>query len=682
MSRSRRFRIRLGFLVPLGLAGLAGLIGLAPPASGQGSGFTDVTAAAGVTFDFGPATTTIWHSYLGGGTEGDFNDDGWPDLFIVGGGVEKDRLFINNGDGTFTNQAPTAGLTALYRGSGANAADYDKDGDLDIYVTSFGDMPNSPINGKHKLWRNNGNLTFTNVSVAAGLNSSGTSPDGFGIAWGDYDLDGDLDVFVAGWTLDGTAFTGNNRLFRSNLSETGTATFTNVTATLGMFTQKCHAFGGVFADMDGDRYPELMVAGDFGTSQYYKNNGNGTFTQQWPMVPGDTKVHNGMGTCVGDFNRDGLQDWFVTAIYPAWLNEGPPGNRLYINQGGGQFQSLPESAGVNYGGWGWGTSSLDFDNDGWLDLVMTEGWWDCPDPVTLTCFANEPSYLFHNNGDDTFSEVHAEQGIVNLYQGRGLITLDYDRDGDMDVVILSNPMMGPGDDPETGHLKLYRNDRCGPGGPAAGANFLEVRLDTSASLGLAPDGWGANVRVTAGGVVQHQRIHGGSNFISRSQLVAHFGLGSAINAEDVTVTWPDGTTTQLANVPANQLITIASPASAWINLGHAKAGSSGLPALTATGTLAPGSFNQLNLAGAKASSTATLIFGLTPLNAPLKGGVLVPNPLTLVPLPTSPAGATALPFVFPTGIPPGFPVFFQFWISDSGATFNLSASNGLKGVSS
>jgi hypothetical protein len=676
---SKRRASCLGFTLFLVLAALA-----AAPARGQGSGFTDVTAAAGVTFSFGGVLGTPQMQFQGGGTEGDFNNDGWPDLFIVGGGGKRDKLFINDGNGTFTDMATPAGLTTLYRGGGANAADYDKDGDLDIYVSSFGDMPNSPINGKHKLWRNNGNLTFTNVAVSAGVNSTGTIPDGYGAAWGDYDLDGDLDLWVGGWWLDGTGFTPNNRLFKNNLAETGTADFTDVTATLGLFTQTCRGFGAVFADMDGDRWPELLVSGDFGTSQYYKNNGDGTLTEQWPVVPGETKVQSAMGTCIGDFNRDGLMDWFITAIYPAWLGEGASGNRLYMNLGGGQFQSLPESAGVNDGGWGWGTSSIDFDNDGWLDLVMTDGFAQC-DGITLECFNNEPSYLFHNNGDNTFTEVHAAQNLTNLYQGRGLITFDYDRDGDMDVVILSNPVVGAGDDPATGNVKLYRNDLCGPGGCAANANFLELRLDTSAKPALAPNGWGADVRVTSGSVVQHQRIHGGSNYLSRSQLVAHFGLGAGTVADDVTVTWLDGTTTQLTNVPANQLITIAAPPPpppTWFDLGNAKAGSNGLPVLTGTGNLSASSLNQLDLAGAAGSSTATLVFGLVLLNAPLKGGVMVPNPLSLIPVPTSPSGATALPFVFPPGIPPGFPLFFQFWIGDPVASFSLSASNGLKGVTS
>src|SRR5262249_49907170 len=151
------------------------------------------------------------------------------------------------------------------------------------------------------------------------------------------------------------------------------------------FAAATNGFGAVFADMDGDRYPELLVAGDFGTSRYYRNNRDGTFTEQAWFIAGDTKVHNGMGTCVGDWNRDGRPAWFVSAIFPAWEFEGPPGNRLYLNLGGGAFQSLPASAGVNDSGWGWGSAALDFDNDAWLDLLVTNGWYYC-DPVTQECF--------------------------------------------------------------------------------------------------------------------------------------------------------------------------------------------------------------------------------------------------------------------------------------------------------
>jgi hypothetical protein len=653
-------------------------------ASAQGTpGFTEVTAAAGVTFVYGPNPDTPNGAQPGGGTEGDFNGDGWPDLFLVGGGLITDALFINQGDGTFLDTAATAGFTQKYRGIGANAADYDDDGDLDIYATSFGNVPGPVANGQQKLWNNAGDGTFTNVAVTAGVNSTGSSFDGFGANWGDYDLDGDLDLFVAGWFPVAAGQKDNNRVFRNNLSETGIADFTDVTIALGLFTpgSVTRGFGGIFADMDGDHWPELLVAADFGTSKYFKNNGGVSFTSQWPMAPGDTKVYNGMGTCVGDFNRDQLLDWFVTAIYPASLALGPDGNRLYMNLGAGQIQSLPDSAGVNDGGWGWGAAPIDFDQDGWQDLVQTNGMWYC-DTVTGECFAPEPTYLFHNNGDQTFTEQHVALNFIHDYAGRGVIVFDYDRDGDMDVVITSNPKKGVSDPPETGNLALYRNEICTAGVPADGANFLEVALDTSADADLAPHGLGADVRVKTGSIEQRVNINGGSNYLSRSQLIAHFGLGSAPVVDQITVTWPNGDTSVLAGVAANQSLTVSSSALTWELLGFAKAGSNGLPSLTGSGPLSAGSLDQLDLTSAAPSSAATLVFGLAALNVAFKGGTLVPSPTLLVALPTSPVGSTSLPFLFPPGVPPGISLFFQFWISDPGATKGLSASNGIRGVTS
>jgi len=336
---------------------------------------------------------------------------------------------------------------------------------------------------------------------------------------------------------------------------------------------------------------------------------------------------------------------------------------------------------VNDGGWGWGATTIDFDHDGWQDIVMTDGQSYC-DPVTLECFDTDPTFLFKNNGDDTFSEVHAAMNLINEYQGRGVITFDYDRDGDLDVVITSNPKAGPADSPLTGNVALYRNEVCNAGGPAAGANYVEVSLDTSADAGIAPHGLGADVRVTTGSVVQRFKLYGGNNYLSQNQLIAHFGLGAASVVDQLTVTWPNGDSSVLAGVAVNQALTISSSALTWDLLGFGKTGTNGVPELLGSGPLSADSLNQLDLAHAAPSASATLIFGLAALNAPFKGGVLVPAPTLLITLATDPAGNTSLPFLFPPGIPAGVSLYFQYWISDAGATKGLSASNGLRGVTS
>lgn len=236
---------------------------------------------------------------------------------------------------------------------------------------------------------------------------------------------------------------------------------------------------------------------------------------------------NGMGTTVGDFNRDGLPDWYVTSIY---LSPERVGNFVYINQGGNLFVDLPESAGAKDGGWGWGTKAVDFNHDGFIDLIETNGW-------NIDSYENVPAYLFRDNGNLTFSAVQTGTGFDHTGQDRSVLTLDYDRDGDMDVVITSS------DEP----VKLFRNDLYG-----VKINWIEIQLDTSGNPSLSPDGYGARVTATTTGAPQYFWINGGASYLGRSQPVAHFGLLGAAMV-DVTVDWPDGSTSEALGLAANQM---------------------------------------------------------------------------------------------------------------------------------
>ncbi len=519
---------------------LALMLGLSGSMFGQVPGFSDQTDAAGITNVHNPAALTPGLPMHAGGTVGDFNNDDLPDLFVVNGGLDPDRLFINNGDGTFTDMADSAGLTdVLFRGVGATAGDYDGDGDIDIFVTSMGDMPMDPTAGQHKLFRNNGDLTFTDVAVSAGVNETAPYPDGYGCAFGDYDLDSDLDLFVCGWHKDENLENQGNRLFENN----GDGTFTDVTVSAGVYVTDFQGFSPVFCDVNGDRYPELLVAADFGTTHYFLNNRDGTFTAMDFVMDGSETVEAGMGQTTGDFNRDGKMDWFITAIYPGWHGQGPSGNRLYMNEGNDdQFSALPESAGVNDAGWAWGTSALDFDHDMRLDIAVANGWAETCDTVTGECFTGEPVYLFQNDGNDTFTEVGSLYGLDFASQGRCLVTFDYDVDGDMDIVAFSN----------RDSLKLYRNDLSG-----SNTNWLELRLDTSGNPALAPNGFGTRIIAFGGGVPQAGYIDGGSHYLGRSQLVAHFGLAGVATVDNVVVEWMDGFRTVLHDVAANQVLEVA-----------------------------------------------------------------------------------------------------------------------------
>jgi len=536
--------------------GLAALLTLSATASLQAGTPAFVEHDLGISIVNGVLEDSDGFNMHSGGTVGDFNNDGWPDLFIVGGGGTTDTLLINDQQGGFNDESAAWGLTDLYRGNGATAADYDEDGWMDVFVTSYGDLPGATRPSQHRLYRNGGDGTFTNVAVAAGVNHTWERPDGMGAAFGDFDLDGDLDLFVGGWFPlvfgEGETFEGT-RLFANR----GDGTFVDVSVPAGILDSRTRGFGAVFADMDGDRYPELLIAGDFGTSKYYINNRNGTFSTGDVLAPGSDRVHNGMGNTVADINRDGKLDWFVTSIYPSWFCQGPWGNRLYINESNGlgdhRIRAVAEGAGVNNGGWGWGAASLDFDHDGWVDLVHTGGWWQCfddhpdgtPPGCPNECFEGEQSYLFQNNGDETFAETSLDYGFDHTQQGRGLVHLDYDKDGDMDVAVFSNgePM------------KLFQNTLSGDD-----IHWLKVYVDTSAVDEIAPNGYGTNVTVTTDGESQIYRFTGGSNYLGRSELVAHFGLADATTIDEVIVEWPNGFREVRTDVAPDQEIVITAEA--------------------------------------------------------------------------------------------------------------------------
>lgn len=488
--------------------------------------FSNQTTAAGLQFTHQQATDHPADIMSAGGAVGDFNNDGWPDLFVIGGGIH-DQLFLNNGDGTFREEGHAWGLTAKHRGTGAAVGDFDKDGWDDVYVTSFGPISFTPIDGQHRLYRNTGNQSFVEVAVSAGVNATSVIPDGFSPAFGDYDRDGDLDLFVAGWFYYG----GGNHLFQNN----GDGTFTKVTTAAGIFNRDTLGFAPRFIDLDGDRFPEILLAADFGTTRIYANQRDGTFTDRSDVLF-TNYVYNGMGSAVADFNVDGYLDWFITSIFFDTYQGTPNGNRLYWGGPSLSFTAAPKSAGVNDGGWGWGTDAIDVDHDGWVDIVETNGW--SVDPQWMV----ENAYLYRNNGDGTFTDIAENCGFRHRRQGRGLVTLDYDQDGDMDVVIFSH----------NDKLALLRNDVPN----AADTHWLQVELDTSAHPGLPPHGMGSKVHATVAGRTQLESMDGGATYLGTSELIAHFGLGSSTVVDEVRVEWPDGFVTVLTDVPVDQRLKI------------------------------------------------------------------------------------------------------------------------------
>jgi hypothetical protein len=564
---------------------LAGLLAAAP--AGAQTTFSDQTTAAGIAVSLDPADDAPEVETWGGACIGDFNDDGWPDIFLAGGGDTTDKLFLNQQDGTFTDAAADWALTDLYRGNGCAVGDYDNDGDQDLFVNSAGDLPSSePTDGQQRLYRNDGGV-FTEVGAAAGVTYAVSSSVAFypmGAAFGDYDLDGDLDLHVNTWVNardanNDPATTDGNRLFRNN----GDGTFTDVTAAAGVWDINIHGFASRFVDMNGDRYPELLIAADFHSTRYGINNQNGSFTLigcELPPndgncdggIPDNTVIghdRNGMGHTVADFDGDGDFDWYVTSIWQP--PSGPPrvnnGNMMYTNQGNHVFtqeDGNPEASeydlGATDGGWGWGTVGIDFDHDGDVDIVATNGWSHNMN------HDDEPTYVFLNNrigtGSYDFTEVHEAVDLINLLDGRALDAFDYDRDGDLDLLLTTRSDCDTVGCAAPSPIFLYRNELIPAAGVARGTpatNWLEVVLDTRGNPALAPDGLGAVVQITIGSTVQRAPLCGGNNFQGQSELLVHFGVAGATMIDELKVEWPDGNDTVLAGVAVNQRLIVAAP---------------------------------------------------------------------------------------------------------------------------
>ncbi len=474
----------------------------------------------------------------GGGVVGDFNNDGYHDIFMLSGGGYADYLFINNQDGTFTNKADQWGVDRFQHTFGASAADFNNDGFLDIFVTSFGSSSSAAAAGELRLYQNNGpdskgQYSFTDVAFFAGVNRLYESVrDGLGSAWGDYDLDGDLDLFICGYNELRLC----NRIFRNDGPDSkGQYTFTDVTDESGIAVLGVRGFLPHLVDMNNDRYPDLILIADSGTSKFYVNNQDGTFTDRTETVRG-IETTNGMGVDVGDINNDGLLDMYVTSItYPT---TGGPGNVLLIQNEDQSFDNTAGDTGTYAGYWGWGLLLVDLDHDGDRDILETNGY--------VGNFAGNPAVIFENiSAGEEFNEIATESGFIHTGQGRGMVRIDIENDGDLDIAIFEN----------NGKLRLYRNELITDSTPTD-RNWIRIKLDTAARDTLAPNGIGAMIKVVTDGQTQLLPMHCGSNHASASPIETHAGLASASIIDTLRIEWPDGSFTTLTNVDTNQILTI------------------------------------------------------------------------------------------------------------------------------
>ncbi len=509
--------------------------------------FVDVTDSAGIDFkhSFGDFDlTNIVEGTGAGACFLDYNNDGWFDLYFPNGSWDKsisdnrgrklrgklfNHLYRNNGDGTFTDVTDSAGVGDPSPSFGCSAVDFDADGDVDIYVLNY---------GSNVLYRNNGDGTFTDVAKEAGLADPNWS---LSAPWLDYDNDGDLDVYVANYLRydDGkfrayyaaAGYPGplsysaeSDALYRNN----GDGTFTNVAREAGVFKDNGRAMSATAADLNGDGYMDIYVANDATENYYFENTGKGTFVEKGLFLGLAFGEHgqgvSSMGPFPGDIDRNQLLDIYVPDMgYSS----------LLMNQG--EFfedQTTRSKVAITCGQYtGWGGLLVDYDNDGYLDLFVSNG--NAHHEYT------EEDVLLHNDGTGVFNDVSDRSGDYFRVKmvGRGSTFGDFDNDGDLDLVIVNL----------NDRAKLLRND----GGNEN--NWIKV---VPKLPGPERDALGARVTVQVDSLRQIENVQPVRGYLSEVDSRLHFGLGKAQKVDSIEIRWPGGETQKLENVPANQVLKI------------------------------------------------------------------------------------------------------------------------------
>lgn len=501
--------------------------------------FTDVTAGSGIDYVQAARGSSDLAVYGGALAAVDVDGDGWVDVVAArsDGGC---LLFMNNGDGTFREDGAARGLAGISGIGGIAAGDFTNSGRQDLFMV--------PLNGYRCFYLvNDGNGNFTEQAQARGADLTTTiNPhQGFSVSLVDYDRDGYLDLYFTEW---GVASSAENHLHSALLRNRGAAApghFENRTQAAGLTQPRKggthHGYSAAWADFDGDGWPDLALVSDFGTSQFFWNNGDGTFTERG-KESGVALDENGMGVAVGDYDGDGQLDLFVSSIFDrvSYAHSGViTGNKLYRYTGDRRFTETATAAGVDRTGWSWGAAFLDHDNNGTPDLLVTNGITDglVPDPAVPASndAENDPTVLFRNDGQGRFADITAGSGITDTGQGRAVVVFDYDNDGDEDVLISQ----------AYGRPILYRNNAAGNG-----QRWLRLRLQGTASN---RGGIGAIVKVSNGGKVQTQVFNPTNSFIGQRGPIMHFGLGAAgATVNSVEVRWPGGTVQTVTGLAVNQ----------------------------------------------------------------------------------------------------------------------------------
>ncbi|HEY0656186.1 MAG TPA: CRTAC1 family protein [Chryseosolibacter sp.] len=500
--------------------------------------FTNVTDSAGINHQF-----VVFEGMFGGGAVVlDVNNDGWEDVYLTGG-VADDALYLNNKNGTFKNIFQTSGLTDTrnYVTQGAATADVNKDGWLDLFVTTitFRDTVKRIPRAENLLFLNNGNSTFRNVTQEFGLKDLESFSTG--VSFGDFDLDGFTDAYVGNYFFgyEGKlTYINDSDIVQSSqtaapylLKNVNGRKFIDVTKAYGL-NYKGFGFGGAFTDYDRDNDLDIFVNHDFGykaTPNVFLENEfpDASFIERSKNLHLDLKI-NAMGTAIGDYDNNGLMDYYVTNIRF---------NRFMVNHGKNEpFTEEAKSSGMDFVSISWGANFADFDHDRDVDLFVANGDLN-PNDVPLA------DYYFENT-NGTFREKAAFVGVNDYGIGRGSVVFDMDNDGDLDLLVVNQKAVL--DYPVRTFTTLFRND-------STHGNWLKVKL-----VGQQSDknGIGALIEVSAEGVKMIREVDGGSSHLSQNSLITHFGLGSALKVDYVKVTWPGGKTQTLHDQLANQLLVI------------------------------------------------------------------------------------------------------------------------------
>jgi enediyne biosynthesis protein E4 len=549
----------LVFLVPLCLGGMKAARERADPTLDQ---FIEVARKSGIDFTLtsgGLEKRFIIEAKGGGGIAWiDYDNDGFPDLFLVNGSTFEhwrrgdnppSRLYRNNGNGTFTDVSATSGLTRTGWGMGVCAGDYDNDGNDDLYVTYY---------GGNTLYRNRGDGTFVDVTDKAGVRGHGW---GMGCAFGDVDNDGSLDLYVANYvdvdieklgepgsapncTYRGVATFcgprglpgGRDILFRNR----GDGTFEDVTEKAGIDRNAYYGLGVVMGDYDRDGNLDIYVANDSTPSALYRNSGDGTFAdvgvEAGVAYSGEGQEQAGMGIDFGDYDNDGWLDLVKG-------NFSDDANNLYHNNGDGSFTDVPYPAGLGDLSWlltTFGAKFLDFDNDGWKDIMFANGQtFPQMDRYKTGITYAERNLLFHNRQDGKFEEMGSSAGPGFAVQkvSRGLATADYDNDGDLEMMV-SNMNDSP---------SLLRHERKNPN-----HSILIKTVGTRSNH----DGIGTRITLVSPGLRQVDEVRSGGSYLSSSDRRVHFGLGAAAEIEKLELRWPSGTTDVIRKPPADHILVV------------------------------------------------------------------------------------------------------------------------------